>query len=100
MAKSKTLTLLDNTGNSPSLPTGTIRKTQHAAIAHDRSQILLSAKRQRLLRRKTASTSSILPSVPTPALVEAAVAVATEEEKTEVEEKLRKSEEEIMGIEA
>ncbi|GAA5853965.1 hypothetical protein JCM8547_008172 [Rhodosporidiobolus lusitaniae] len=83
---------------------GTIRKTQHAAISHDRTQILLSAKRQRLLHRRSALSRSqpVSSSAPGPAavLLEAAASVATAEETEEVEEKLRKSEEEIMALEA
>ncbi|GAA6044348.1 hypothetical protein JCM8097_002779 [Rhodosporidiobolus ruineniae] len=80
---------------------GTIRKTQHAAIAHDRSQILLSAKRARLLKRSRPAPSSPSSAVPTLAAPAAAsAAVPSEAEAKETEEKLRKSEEEIMAMEA
>ncbi|GAA5884106.1 hypothetical protein JCM6882_002142 [Rhodosporidiobolus microsporus] len=75
---------------------GTIRKTQHAAIAHDRSQILLSAKRSRMLRRPRPPVAVALSSPPVAPVVPA----PTAEEARELDEKLKKSEEEIMGMEA
>ncbi|GAA6011141.1 hypothetical protein JCM10207_005511 [Rhodosporidiobolus poonsookiae] len=65
---------------------GTIRKTQHAAIAHDRAQLLLAHKRRRLQLKRSAS---------------ATVRTAPNEAKArdELEEKLRKSEEEILAME-
>ncbi|GAA5842151.1 hypothetical protein JCM11251_006541 [Rhodosporidiobolus azoricus] len=75
---------------------GTIRKIQHAAIAHDRSQILLSAKRSRLSRRPRPTPSS----APAPTLTATAAPAPTSEEKKDLDEKLRQSEEDIMGMEA
>ncbi|BGP20664.1 hypothetical protein JCM10213_001090 [Rhodosporidiobolus nylandii] len=79
---------------------GTIRKTQHAAIAHDRAQILLSARRSRIRKSLLARAPPAGPSTaPSPATA-LAEAVGSAAERDELEEKLKKSEEEIMAMEA
>lgn len=67
--------------------TGTIRKTQHAAIAHDRTQILLSAARKRSATARQRKREAVKP-------VEAGVA------DEGVVQQLRESEEKIMAMEA
>ncbi|GAA5987302.1 hypothetical protein JCM11641_002676 [Rhodosporidiobolus odoratus] len=79
---------------------GTIRKTQHAAIAHDRSQILLAARRARLHNLKRPSETAISASAPTTAAVIAAEVIGSAEERKELEEQLKKSEEGILAMEA
>ncbi|BGP27987.1 ribonuclease P/MRP protein subunit POP5 [Rhodotorula toruloides] len=66
---------------------GTIRKTQHAAIAHDRTQILLSAARKRSAAARQRKREAVKP-------VEAGA-----EDKV-VEKQLTESEEKILAIEA
>lgn len=90
-------------------PLGTIRKTQHSAIAHDRTQILLLAaaaassrqrRRKRQLQQTASSSSSSFPS-PLNATTAAADTKANEEAgDDEVRRLLGESEARIRAMEA
>ncbi|BGO96039.1 hypothetical protein NBRC10512_002457 [Rhodotorula toruloides] len=86
------LTLLRKVGGQECIArvvhvSGTIRKTQHAAIAHDRTQILLSAARKRSATARKRKREAVKP-------VEAGA------EDDGVEKQLMESEEKIMAMEA
>ncbi|BGP43872.1 RNA-binding protein pop5 [Rhodotorula kratochvilovae] len=75
---------------------GTIRRTQHAAIRHDREEILLSASRARARRRRAGAVQGAKAARGPPACA------AEEQDKldAETEARLRESEAQIAAMEA
>ncbi|GAA5910487.1 hypothetical protein JCM8208_007619 [Rhodotorula glutinis] len=83
---------------------GTIRKTQHAAMAHDREAILLSAARARARSRRGAAPAPLGKAKSRAGLAAAASSASEDKDgaslDAETERRLRESEERIAAMEA